>query len=96
MEIRVNWEEVPAINQNGIITLYEIEYEPLETFNDQLTTEYVNTTTGSAMEITLDGLQEYVRYNITVRAYTIGPGPFNPEAASDITDEAGKMVAARI
>ena len=29
--------------------------------------------------IVLEGLQEHIEYNITVRAYTIvGPGPFSP------------------
>ena len=67
-----------------------MRYEPLETFNGTLTAEYINTTNGSVMEVTLDGLQEYVEYNITVRAYTTGPGPFNPVPASDRTNEAGK------
>ena len=64
------------MDQNGIIILYEVQYEPLMTFGGQLMTMVMNTSNTS---IVLGGLQEYVEYTITVRAYTIvGPGPFSP------------------
>ncbi len=76
-EIQVNWTEIPEMDQNGIITEYEVMYEPLMTFGGVLTTTTVNTTN---MSVTLTGLQEYVDYNISVRAYTnIGPGPYSVE-----------------
>ena len=77
-EIRVSWEEVPPINQNGEITTYEIEYVPLETFQGQISTNTANTSDGSVLMMVLTGLEEYVRYNISVRAYTSeGPGPYS-------------------
>ena len=85
----VTWDQVPPINQNGIITVYEVNYVPLETFDRKLSPVFVNTTTGTVLEIILEGLQEYVEYDITVRAYTTGPGPFNPVPARNRTDEAG-------
>ena len=70
----VNWEEVPAIDENGIIINYEVEFEPLE-FTETLTTSSVNTTN---LTVVINGLQEYVQYNISVRAYTsVGPGPYS-------------------
>ncbi len=76
-EIQVNWTEIPEMEQNGIIDKYEVMYEPQMTFNDVLTTTTVNTTN---MFVTLTGLQEYVVYNISVRAYTrVGPGPYSVE-----------------
>ena len=46
------------------------------TFDGALVTMTMNTSNTS---IVLGGLQEYVEYNITVRAYTsVGPGPFSP------------------
>ena len=64
------------MDQNGIIILYEVRYEPLMTFGGQLMTMAMNTSNTS---IVLGGLQEYVEYTISVRAYTIvGPGPFSP------------------
>ena len=75
-EILVSWDEVPAMDHNGIIILYEVQYEPLMTFGGQLMTRTMNTSNTS---IVLGGLQEYVDYTITVRAYTsVGPGPFSP------------------
>ena len=86
-EILVSWDEVPAIDQNGIIILYEVQYEPLMTFGGQLMTMTMNTSNTS---IVLGGLQEYVGYNITVRAYTsVGPGPFSP-GVDNRTFEDGK------
>ena len=86
-DILVSWDEVPAIDQNGVIILYEVRYEPLMTFDGQLMTMAMNTSNTS---IVLGGLQEYVEYNITVRAYTsVGPGPFSP-GVDNRTFEDGK------
>ena len=70
----MNWEEVPAIDQNGI-TQYEVMYNPLETFGGQIATQSMITMNTF---ILLNNLQEYVDYNITVRAFTSeGEGPFS-------------------
>ncbi|XP_064385915.1 uncharacterized protein LOC135334596 isoform X5 [Halichondria panicea] len=75
-EIQVNWTEVPMVHRNGIITTYEVMYEPLMTF-DILTAARVNTTNVSTV---LTGLEENLEYNVSVRAYTsVGPGPYSPE-----------------
>ena len=72
--IQVNWNEVPEIDQNGILTQYEVTYEPLMTFG-VLVKLAVNTTN---LSITLMELEEYTGYNISVRAYTsVGPGPYS-------------------
>ena len=75
-EVEVSWTEVPAIDRNGIITVYEVDYQPLRDFGADLTR--VNTTDTS---ILLTNLHESVQYNITVRAFTIvGAGPFSDVA----------------
>ena len=85
-EILVSWDEVPAIDQNGIIILYEVRYDPLMTFGQPMTMT-MNTSNTS---IVLGGLQEYVEYNISIRAYTsVGPGPFSP-GVDNRTFEDGK------
>ena len=74
IEIQVSWTEVSEIHQNGIINFFEVMYEPLMTF-DVLTALTVNTTN---LSITLMNLEEYVEYNISVRAYTsVGSGPYS-------------------
>ena len=79
-ELHVSWNEVPEIDRNGIITMYEVMYEPLMTFDGQLQT--LNVTTNST-SINLNGLQEYVNYNISVRAYTSeGPGNYSEEVTT--------------
>ncbi len=91
--ILVAWQPVPEINQNGDIVAYEVRYNPLETFGGQIATGYENTTSGSQLMITLEDLQEYVEYNISVRAYTaVGPGPFSGGTAQR-TDEGCKMIS---
>ena len=77
--INVTWEEIPPMNRNGIITTYEILYEPLETFDGMIMSERVNTS-NSDLYTVLNGLEEFVGYNISVRAYTnAGPGPYSDE-----------------
>ena len=92
--IRVNWETIPAIDENGIIVTYEILYEPQETFNGEIMSNFsINTTDVSMLEMVLNGLQEFVDYNVTVRAYTsIGFGPFNPTGDSSRTFEDGELL----
>ena len=86
--IRVLWEEVPAIDRNGEITEYEVQYEPLETFGDQIATSTVNT---SMLSILLTDLQEFVDYNISVGAYTsAGPGPYS-DPVTEMTDTDCKL-----
>ena len=91
-EIRVSWTEVSEIDRNGIITMYEVMYEPLMTFG-VLTPATVNTTN---LTIIVDGLEEYVEYNISVRAYTsVGPGPYSEEITNR-TFEDGELLLQRL
>lgn len=83
--IAVSWEEVPAINQNGIITVYEVLYEPLETFDGTLTPSTMNTTD---FDIVISNLAPYVSYNISVRAYTVvGAGPYSEPITNRTLEE---------
>ena len=83
--IRVSWEEVPAIDQNGVITQYEVEYNQ-STFDSVPTTQ--NIIVNSTMTV-LTGLEEYVEYSIRVRAYTsVGPGPYS-DVVTVTTNEDG-------
>ena len=73
-EIMVTWDEIPGLDQNGIITDYEVQIEPLD-FPADIFVDLLNTTT---LSIVVTGLEEYVFYNISVRAYTsVGPGPYS-------------------
>ena len=72
------WEDVQEIDENGVIIAFEILYIPLETFNGRLVPELVNTSASNST-VTLNNLEEYVFYNISVRAFTsVGAGPFSP------------------
>ena len=72
----MTWDEVSAINQSGIITQYEVEYNQ-STFSGA--TMYNTTTVNSStLMVNLTGLEEYVEYSIRVRAYTsVGAGPYS-------------------
>ena len=73
-EIMVTWDEVPGLDQNGIIINYEVQIEPLD-FPADIFVDPLNTT---SLSIIVTGLEEYVNYNISVRAYTsVGPGPYS-------------------
>ena len=74
--ILVTWEQVPEIDQNGIITLYEVQLNQ-NTFNE-ISTSNLNTTNASQLMVEIEGLEEYIEYSVRVRAYTsVGPGPFS-------------------
>ena len=74
--IQVTWNDIPAIDKNGIITQYEVEYNQ-STFSGA--TMYNTTTVDSpTLMVDLTGLEEYVEYSIRVRAYTsVGAGPYS-------------------
>ena len=85
-EIEVSWEEVHYCDQNGVIIMYEIGYEPLDC---GLTVESV-VTTGPVLMVNLTGLEKYVEYNVTVRVYTSeGPGPYSAPPITERTLEDG-------
>ena len=64
-EITVYWKEVPAFNRNGVILVYEVLYRSTL---DQ--TQTLNTTDNSTFSLSLQ-VEEFIAYNITVRAYTM-------------------------
>ena len=69
-------EPIPEIDQNGIITLHEVEFNQ-STFNE-ISNSNVTTTNGSQLMVELEELEEYIEYSVRVRAYTsVGPGPFS-------------------
>jgi hypothetical protein len=87
--INVTWDIVPPIDQNGVITMYEVLYEPLETFNGSITSN-MTTVAGTERSVVLMDLEEYVNYTISVRAFTsVGAGP-NSNAVIEMTDEDGE------
>ena len=83
------WEEVVPIDQNGVITMYQVLYQPLETFGGAIGPLTVNVT-----ELTADltDLEDYVNYTISVRARTsVGEGPYS-DGAIVLTLQGGKCM----
>ena len=86
--IQVQWEPVPEIHRNGRIIYYEVRVDPGQ-FQD---VSYVNVS-GSELVVVVGGLEEFLEYAFTIRAYTVaGLGPFGVVTIST-TDEAGKRNA---
>ena len=84
----VTWDMVSPIDQNGVITMYEVLYEPQETFGGAIGPL---TSTSTAMSLLLTSLEEFVNYNISVRAYTsVGAGPYS-EDITEMTSEDGEL-----
>ena len=78
ISINVIWDEVPPIDQNIVITMYEILYIPWNDFGGLISANTTNVSR-SDFNVTLLDLQEYVIYIISVRPYTSeGPGPYSP------------------
>ena len=74
--IQVSWNPVSAIDQNGVITQNEVEYNQT-TFNE-VSICNITTVNSTTLMVDLTGLEEYVLYSIRVRAFTIvGAGPYS-------------------
>ena len=83
--ISVSWEEVQSDLQNGIITGYNITYES-RTENDK----GVLLAGPNDRQANLAGLKEFVKYNISVIAFTVkGDGP--PTVIVVRTDQDSKL-----
>ena len=83
--ISVSWEAVQADLQNGIITGYNITYQTL-TENDN----GVLLAGPNDRQANLTGLKEFVKYNISVVAFTVkGDGP--PSFIVVRTDQDSKL-----
>ncbi len=88
--IEMRWCKVEPINQNGIITSYEVEYTPLNDF-DGLISSNSTLVNGSVFNVSLENLEEYVNYSITVRAFTReGSGPAS-NSITVLTLQAGQL-----
>ena len=83
----MTWDSVPPIDQNGIVTMYEVLYRSLETFCEYIETRNVS---GTEISVVLMDFEEFVDYNISVRAFTsAGGGPYSDEVTAT-TFEDGK------
>ena len=87
--IIVSWDEVPADQQNGIITGYTITYQ------SQTENHNGNVSVGrDDRQKNITGLKEYVNYNITVFASTVkGDGPHSTPVLVR-TDQNSKLILA--
>ncbi len=87
-EIQVRWNEVPDIDQNGVITMYEVFYlSTLDLVNGSILTDSRDT-----FSVNITGLEEFVDYSVSVRAYTsVSPGPFS-DTVLEMTGGRGKYI----
>ena len=83
-DIRVQWDEVPEQQRNGPIIVYEILVDPAQF--QPMSSKNVSSPT---MMVDFSGLEEYVVYTFTIRAYTsAGVGPSSIQTTTR-TDTAG-------
>ena len=74
--VLVTWEEMLEDQRRGNITHYEVMCSQ-STFQD--IPPVTKQTEGPVLSLLVENLEEFVEYNISIRAYTvIGPGPFSP------------------
>ena len=85
--IFVQWDEVPADNQNGIIVNYTITHTELP--NGSPISQVVNAPKRNA---TLTGLKKFTNYSITVFASTAKGGGNRSDPIIVITDEDSKYM----
>ena len=85
--ILVQWGDVPAADQNGIILRYTVTYIALPGGTPKTEVVIAPTT-----ETTLTGLNEYTNYSITVFASTVKGDGNVSEPIIVITDEDSKLL----
>ena len=86
--IFVQWSNVPAADQNGVILSYTVDYKALPNGSPQ--TEVVNAPT---THVTLTCLNEYTNYSITVFASTMKGDGNTSVPIIVITDEDSKFLS---
>ncbi len=75
----VTWEKLPEASRHGVITHYEVQYEPLVSVGGLVLGGAVSTEDGSQLTLSVTELEEDMEYNVTVRAHTaVGGGPSSP------------------
>ncbi len=84
-QLMVTWDPVPVIHRNGPIIMYEVLYYPNNTFNGQLPPNETRLTSDRSILLTF--LEEFLVYEVSVRAYTVeGPGNYsNPVSQRTLT-----------
>lgn len=65
--ISISWEAVPEQYRNGIIIGYNVSIVESDGYLD---TECMYLNSSGALHLTIDGLEKYTEYNITVSAKT--------------------------
>jgi hypothetical protein len=84
----VSWDQILPIDQNGIITGYQVLYTPLVTYGGEIGAKTANSNVSVSI---LEDLQEYTMYSINVTAHTqVGVGPYSL-AIFSTTFEDGKV-----
>ena len=80
--IFVQWSNVPAADQNGVILSYTVTYKALPDGSPQ-----IKVVMAPATQVTLMGLNEFTNYSITVFASTVKGDGNVSEPVIVITDE---------
>lgn len=78
--LSVSWERPSEIDVNGVLRRYEVDYF----IEGDSNTQTVNVI---GINTTLEGLNNYTIYNVSVYAFTIGRGP--PASEVERTSENG-------
>ncbi len=88
----VMWKEVPAIDLNGILIIYEVLFKPTPADGQDVGASVLENTTD--LNLTVDRLAENVLYSVSVRAYTaVGEGPFSAPPDLIMTDQDSKSAS---
>ena len=84
--ILIQWSDVPAADQNGIILSYTVTYKALPGGTPKTEVVIAPTT-----EVTLTDLNEFTNYSITVFASTVKGAGNDSEPIVVVTDEDSKL-----
>ena len=90
--IFVQWDQVPAAYQNGVILNYTIKYIETDSSGSEAITEKTVVVVAPKRNVMLENLNEYKIYKITVAASTSkGKGPESEPPWQIRTDQDSKL-----
>ncbi len=93
MDVMVTWEEVPEIDQNGIIIQYEVLLEYINGLGEMSNFSNLSLLNPTQLSLDVTGIEGNILYNVSVRAFTsVGPGPYSNTSVQVMTVEGGLLL----
>ncbi len=85
----MTWEPLPDVDLNGILSTYEVRLQSMSLMGGVMVRDGEEVRVNSSgLNVTVNGLEGFVRYSVTVRARTVvGAGPYSSPPINITTEQ---------